>query len=1004
MAKRVPTAAFVEPLEPRALLAAGTLDPGFANGVTPVLGSGQDRSYSVSALAGGGYLVAGTTTGPSARGLAVVRYRADGSVDATFGRDGQAFVSFDNYVTPIVMAVQPDGKILLAGTEMGGIAALVRLLPTGALDRDFGNSGRVEFGAATDFKGPGTIRVRPDGRIVLLGTRIGPSLDEPSALLQLTAGGQIDASFGGGKAVTFKVGADPVYLSDFETLPDGRIMAAGSTGGSSVLVRVNADGRLDKTFGVGGVETFTAGRHFERLRVLRDGSVIAASASARDEVEIVRRLPDGGRIGLGDHLFPGFVSGISDILIQRGGDLIVSAAVIPDEQTGRSASGVAVARVRMDGVQDLAFGDDGIALVDLTPRNAPGVALLARGRLVVTAPGDYSDSTSADFKTIGLTRGGRVDPTMGRRGVVTTDILSAQTSTFVAIAPLPGGKTLALGYFDSNSTGVRRLLPRVWRYDADGRPDPAFNGGQPLAVAFGGDVETSSPAALAVSPGGDRFAVVGMAHPSDRDRWELGAVAMYRADGSPDRGFGSNGLVQFERSDSNTDFEAARFQGGKLVIAGLIDRGFGLARFNADGSLDRSFGDRGVTVTQFIVDPNPYDGNLRYTLAKDFAFDGHGNIVVVGDDTHEFVDSPPQYALAMTRYTPDGRLDVRFGRSGRVGGLDAGAAWPGNVERVLVGDDGKIVVGGSSELGFYEALDQSMVVLRFGADGSPDATFGANGRAAVQFGPQADTLSDLVLQPDGRLLLVGATSDSWDAGGASHGVLARLDAAGRLDTSFGTAGKEVVDFGDAGGLSTSFAAAVMPDDGHLVVAGTSQDQPLLARYLLPDAAPVSARLVNGTVKITGTAGPDVIRLSVAGGRLGVTGTLAAFDLGSFSRVEISGLAGEDTLDASAAPVPVPLDGGDGRDSLLGGAAVDLLLGGGGDDTLFGGRGADTLRGGDGNDYLNGGPGADQLFGDAGNDQIFAVDSVIDTIDGGGGFDWVKADVDDLLAGTEALLA
>ena len=165
-----------------------------------------------------------------------------------------------------------------------------------------------------------------------------------------------------------------------------------------------------------------------------------------------------------------------------------------------------------------------------------------------------------------------------------------------------------------------------------------------------------------------------------------------------------------------------------------------------------------------------------------------------------------------------------------------------------------------------------------------------------------------------------------------------------------------------------------------------------------DGRPAQAR------KITGTAGPDVIRLSVAGGRLGVTGTLAASDLGSFSRIEISGLAGDDTLDASASPVPVTLDGGDGRDSLLGGAAVDLLLGGGGDDTLFGGRGADTLRGGEGNDYLNGGPGADQLFGDAGNDQIFAVDSVIDTIDGGGGFDRVKADVDDLLAGTEALLA
>ena len=99
------------------------------------------------------------------------------------------------------------------------------------------------------------------------------------------------------------------------------------------------------------------------------------------------------------------------------------------------------------------------------------------------------------------------------------------------------------------------------------------------------------------------------------------------------------------------------------------------------------------------------------------------------------------------------------------------------------------------------------------------------------------------------------------------------------------------------------------------------------------------------------------------------GVRATFAIGTFSRIDVQGLAGDDTLDASASPVPVTLDGGDGRDSLLGGSSADLLVGAAGDDTLFGGGGPDTLRGGDGNDYLNGGPGDGQVLGEAGNDQF-----------------------------------
>ena len=140
------------------------------------------------------------------------------------------------------------------------------------------------------------------------------------------------------------------------------------------------------------------------------------------------------------------------------------------------------------------------------------------------------------------------------------------------------------------------------------------------------------------------------------------------------------------------------------------------------------------------------------------------------------------------------------------------------------------------------------------------------------------------------------------------------------------------------------------------------------------------------------------------GRVEVVGLPGTFDTGLFSRVEILGLGGDDRIDLSNLLKPATVDAGDGNDVVLGGSGDDSLLGGAGHDTLFGGKGHDTLRGGDGNDYLNGGRDTDQVFGDAGNDQIFAVDQNTETIDGGDGFDRVKADVDDVLQSAEGLLA
>jgi Ca2+-binding RTX toxin-like protein len=113
-----------------------------------------------------------------------------------------------------------------------------------------------------------------------------------------------------------------------------------------------------------------------------------------------------------------------------------------------------------------------------------------------------------------------------------------------------------------------------------------------------------------------------------------------------------------------------------------------------------------------------------------------------------------------------------------------------------------------------------------------------------------------------------------------------------------------------------------------------------------------------TVVVNGTAGADVITLSMENGALVINGLASKVVIDHFDftidTVKIAGLGGDDVIDASGLGANGPklvLDGGDGADVLLGGAGNDTLLGGAGDDVLIGGGGQDVLDGGPGNNIL-----------------------------------------------------
>jgi uncharacterized delta-60 repeat protein len=106
--------------------------------------------------------------GPGGGDFGVARLKTDGFYDPTFGTGGQVAVDFGGADTAKAIALQPDGKILVAGTDGDGFA-VARLTSSGALDPTFGFGGKatVNLGGADEARG---IALQPDGKIVLAGT------------------------------------------------------------------------------------------------------------------------------------------------------------------------------------------------------------------------------------------------------------------------------------------------------------------------------------------------------------------------------------------------------------------------------------------------------------------------------------------------------------------------------------------------------------------------------------------------------------------------------------------------------------------------------------------------------------------------------------------------------------------------------------------------------------------------------------------------------------------
>jgi len=380
--------------------APGDLDPSFsADGrVTTDLAGGDDRGFGVAIQADGKIVVAGSSGSP--RDFALARYNPDGSLDTSFDVDGRVTTDFGGDDSGAAVAIQSDGKIVVAGTGGPVDFALARYNADGSLDTGFSGDGRL----TTDFLGSNDvatgIALQSDGKIVAVGEAL-PFLAATYdfAVARYNTDGSLDNGFDAdGRATTDFTGGDD-FANGVAIQGDGKIVAAGSTRPGNVgdfdfaLARYNANGSLDSGFSGDGRVTTDLGGHDSAngVAIQADGKIVAAGTTNNqaqqiaDDFLLARYNTDGSLDSgfSGDGLVTtDFNFGSSDqgnaVGIQTDGKILVAGS------SSSTSSGFALARYNADGSLDSGFSGDGLVTTGFGgAERATGIALQSDGKIVL---------------------------------------------------------------------------------------------------------------------------------------------------------------------------------------------------------------------------------------------------------------------------------------------------------------------------------------------------------------------------------------------------------------------------------------------------------------------------------------------------------------------------------------------------------------------------------------------------------------------------------------------
>ncbi len=359
----------LEALEERTLLSAGSLDTSFGIGGM-VLTQGIGEAFDAALQSNGDIVAAGGFSGS----IVVARYNPGGSADTTFGNNGVVTTSLGTGMDQAEgVAIQPDGKIVVAGFTQGATTgldfAVLRYNSNGTLDTTFGKGGIV----TTDFDGlndqAADVVLQPDGKIVVGGTATVSANTTDFAVVRYNSDGSLDTTFGTDGKVTTFVGQFPT-AERMALQSDGKIILVGGSGFE--LVRYNPNGTLDTSFGTGGIVSALPASIAEDVAIRSNGSIVVGgtltNGTSNTDFQIAQFLPNGsldpsfGSGGITTTAFNGADATAFALTIQSDGSVVLAGSISNDNTL---ADEWALTRYTATGSLDFSFGLNGKVLTNM---------------------------------------------------------------------------------------------------------------------------------------------------------------------------------------------------------------------------------------------------------------------------------------------------------------------------------------------------------------------------------------------------------------------------------------------------------------------------------------------------------------------------------------------------------------------------------------------------------------------------------------------------------------
>jgi uncharacterized delta-60 repeat protein len=432
---------------------------------------------------------------------------------------------------------------------------------------------------------------------------------------------------------------------------------------------------------------------------------------------------------------------------------------------------------------DSAFGTAGIIKTALAADQKDRFSALALGKDgKLYAAGLTSDGSDQAIAVARFSTDGKPDSAFGENGVATVNVSpntntdpTSQLEQARSLVLLSDGSVVAVGTAEHDAAAEGDAAKDTdivaVRFDSSGKPDADFgdDGVARFDVGTGHTVDEETYAGAdqgygsAALPGGGLVIFGNTAAGSDREDSDYVLLAV-TDDGELDAGFGDEGLLKLDREQGDTA-RHVRVVDDQIVATGYSRYTEGeaeivqpvLLRASLEGELDDSFGEDGVA-THRILD----------AVAESYQFGVQGDNYVLtgyGKDTEE-----GKVDLIAYRFTKDGEFDTTFGTDGvttidTVGEDDRG-------RNLVVLPDDRIVYVGSGKV---DAANQQAMVVVLSADGQPDSDYGSDGKILTDLGSPGDAWYGVALSSDGKTVyLAGYTNIANDNTTGDDAVLGRL--------------------------------------------------------------------------------------------------------------------------------------------------------------------------------------------------------------------------------------